>query len=154
MQLVRRSRRPVSTYPSIFNSFFNDDFFNDDFFKLSRPKASVWNGFKPAVNVRENEDQFDLEVAVPGFNKKDFNVQVDKNILTISAEVKDEKEEKDGENWTRKEFNYNSFKRSFTLPETVEGSKIVANYKDGILNITIPKKEEAKPQPVRTIEIA
>ncbi|HEB62827.1 MAG TPA: Hsp20/alpha crystallin family protein [Bacteroidetes bacterium] len=147
MQVIRK-RKPVNTFPTVFNHFINDAFFN-----ANNAKTSLWNGSTPAINVRENDDQFELEVAAPGFDKKDFKLEVLDNVLTISAEVKKEHEEKDGEKWTRREFSYNSFSRSFTLPDTVDGNKIAANYKNGILAILIPKKEEAKPQPVRTIKI-
>ena len=146
MQVIRR--KPVNTFPTVFDHFINEAFFN-----ANNAKPSLWNGSTPAVNVRENDDQFEVELAAPGFDKKDFKVEVLDNVLTISAEAKTENEEKEGEVWTRREFRYNAFSRSFTLPDTVDGNKIVAKYKNGILALAIPKKEEAKPQPVRTIEI-
>ncbi len=93
--------------------------------------------------------------AAPGMTKEDFKIQLDKHILTISSEKREEQEEKTNNGkYTRKEFNYQSFSRSFTLPaEIVESAKIEASYKDGILNILVPKKEAAKPQPVRNIAI-
>lgn len=144
MQVIRK-RKPVT----VFNHFFNDALFN-----ANNAKTSLWNGSTPAINVRENDDQFEVEVAAPGFDKKDFKVEVIDNVLTISSEIKKESKEKESEKWTRREFRYHSFSRSFTLPDTVDGNKIVASYKNGILAISIPKKEEAKPQPVRTIKIA
>ena len=85
--------------------------------------------------------------------KEDIEIKIEDNVLTISSEKKDEATEKEGEKFTRKEFKYAAFKRTFTLPDTVDSTKIVANYENGILNLSIPKKEEAKPLPARTIAI-
>lgn len=131
---------------------------------LSRMMDDFFNGFgdmhesnlmatKPSVNIVENEDNFMVEVAAPGLDKKDFNVTVDDDILTISAERKDESEDKSG-TFTRREFNYTSFSRSFHLPETCNSEKINANYKDGMLILEIPKREEAKKKPAKTIKIS
>ena len=111
-----------------------------------------FNHTMPAVNIREGETNFTLELAVPGQKREDFNVEVDNDVLTISMESKDEKAEKEGE-FTRREFRYTSFRRAFTLPETVNQDDIRADYKDGILRFTLPKKEEALPKPKRLIEI-
>ena len=110
----------------------------------------------PAVNVRESNDNFLIEVAVPGMKRDDFNVELDNNILTISSTKEDNHEEKgrDGE-YTRREFSYQAFQRSFSLPEAkVEGGKISAKYTDGILYVTVPKKEEAKVKPARQISVS
>lgn len=107
----------------------------------------------PSVNIKETENGFDVEVAAPGFEKEDFNIEVNKDILTISSEKKVESETTEKDNYTRREYNYQSFKRSFTLPESADTEKIAANYKNGILAISIPKKEEEKPLPKRTVEI-
>jgi HSP20 family protein len=93
-----------------------------------------------------------LELSVPGRTKEDFNVQIDEKVLTISSETKKEEEVKE-ENYTRKEFSYSSFTRSFTLPETINEEGIKASYKNGILRFTLPKKEESLPKPKRVIEI-
>lgn len=106
----------------------------------------------PAVNIVEEKDDFRIEVAAPGLDKKDFKIDLNNNVLTISSEKNDEKEEK-SERFMRREFSYSSFKRSFTLPETAQVDKIVANHKNGILQITIPKKEEARVKPPRQIAI-
>jgi HSP20 family protein len=106
----------------------------------------------PAVNVREGETDFTLELAIPGREKSDFNIEVDDHVLTISMELKDETETNE-EGFTRREFKYGSFKRAFTLPETVNEDAIEANYQAGILRFTLPKKEEALPKPKRLIEI-
>ena len=92
-------------------------------------------------------------MAAPGFEKKDFKIELLNNLLTISSEKQVETETKEGQQFTRQEFSYQSFSRSFTLPNTVEGEKIQAKYENGILKVAIPKKEEAKPKPVKQIEI-
>lgn len=106
---------------------------------------------RPATNVRELDDSFILDVAVPGLTKKDIAIDVEKDQLTISADKT--VEVKEGEKVTRCEFNFNQFKRSFTLPETVDTQKIKASFKNGVLTIELTKKEEAKEQPPRTIKI-
>jgi HSP20 family protein len=107
----------------------------------------------PKVNIKETADAFMVEMAVPGLKKSDFHIDLDNQVLSISTELKEENEQKE-ENYTRREFGYSSFKRTFTLPETVDDSKIDASYKDGILSIHLPKKEEAKQKPARTIKIS
>jgi HSP20 family protein len=92
-------------------------------------------------------------MAVPGLKKSDFHIDIDNQVLSISTEMKEENEQKE-DNYTRREFGYSSFKRIFTLPESVDDGKIDANYKDGILSILLPKKEEAKQKPARTIKIS
>lgn len=99
------------------------------------------SGDIPAVNIKEENDKFVLEMAAPGMKKDDFKINLDNYQLTISAETKEEKKEKE-DNYTRREFVYNSFSRSFTLPKTIDIEKIKADYKNGILNIVLPKKEE------------
>lgn len=98
---------------------------------------------RPAANIIENENDFSIELAVPGMNKEDFNIKLEDDILTISAEQK-EMEEKDEKNFTRREFRYDGFSRSFTLPEIVDQEKIKADYKDGVLSLMLPKSKEAK----------
>ena len=106
----------------------------------------------PAVNVLENENFFKIELAAPGLKKEAFKVNIHENTLTISTEKQAETEETVGK-YTRKEFNFTSFKRSFTLPKSVDGEKIVATYIDGVLGLELPKKEEAKPKEPRSIAI-
>jgi HSP20 family protein len=106
------------------------------------------------VNIKESTDQFEVEMAAPGMSKENFKVELNNNYLTISAENKKESEQKEGERYTRKEFSYSSFSRTFALPELVENDKIEAKYDNGILKISIPKREEAKPKPVKLIDIA
>lgn len=143
MTLVKRNSSLFPTFSSIF-----DDFFTNDWGFKNSPLATV-----PAVNIREDEDAFSVELAAPGKKKEDFNINLDHNVLTISSESKDEKEEKNA-NYTRREFSYSSFQRSFVLPNSVDSDKISASYENGVLLINIPKKEEAKKKTVRTIEIA
>ncbi len=107
----------------------------------------------PKVNIKETADAFMVEMAVPGLKKSDFHLDLDNQVLSISTETKDEKEVKE-ENFTRREFGYSSFKRTFTLPESVNDEKIDANYKDGILSVLLPKKEEAKQKPARSIKVS
>ena len=146
MTLVRRNRNGF--YPA-FNTIWND-FFNDRLFDTPTANTSL-----PAVNVKENDESFSLEVAAPGLKKEDFHVRVDNDILTISTESENKTEEKDEKgNYTRREFSYRSFKRSFTLPESVDGDNINAKYEDGVLYVSLPKREEAKVKPARMIEIA
>ena len=92
-------------------------------------------------------------MAAPGLQKKDFRIDLANDVLTISSEKKVENETKKGQQFTRREFSYQSFSRSFTLPNTVDSEKISATYENGILRVLIPKKEEAKTKPARTIEI-
>lgn len=123
------------------NNFF-DDFFTKDLFDFGTPQIAGQARTLPSVNVKEIDNAFEIEFAAPGMKKEDFQISVDRNVLTVSSESKTENEEKNEEGtYTRREFNYQSFKRSFTLPETVELDKIEAQYTDGILKIEIPKKD-------------
>lgn len=135
-------------FPSMFNRFFENDLFD-----WSTRNFSNTNTTLPSVNIREDENGFEVDMAAPGFDKKDFKIELLNNLLTISSEKKVETETKEGQQFTRQEFSYQSFSRSFTLPNTVEGEKIQAKYENGILKVAIPKKEEAKPRPVKQIEI-
>ena len=138
----------VSFFPS-FPSWF-DDFFSDggDFRVPSAKGISM-----PAVNVTENNTEYKLEVAAPGFKKDDFKLEVKNNYLTISAEVKEEKEKKEGDKYTRREFRYSSFACSFALPDDVVDAKINAHYNDGILLITLPKSKTETAEVSKTIAI-
>jgi HSP20 family protein len=107
----------------------------------------------PAVNISENEDGFMLEMAAPGMKKSDFKINLDNNVLTISSE-KQEEQEDSKQNYSCKEFNFSSFSRSFTLPKSIDFDKIKADYKDGILRVSLPKREDAKVALNRQIEIA
>ncbi len=134
MSLVKSSNRISPFTNSFLTEFFNTDrLFNDEFFTI---------GKLPAVNVVDNDKSFNLEVAVPGMKKEDFHIDISNGMIIISAEHKEESEKKE-KNYTRKEFSCESFERMFTLPENVNEIEIDAAYKDGILFITIPKKEIA-----------
>jgi HSP20 family protein len=149
MTLVRRTN---SNYP-IFPSFF-DNFFSRDLMDWNNQNYSNTDTTLPAVNVKEDEDKFQIEVAAPGMNKDDFKVKLDNNMLTICSEKKAEKKEDDGK-YSRREFSYQSFQRTFSLPQGhIQNDKISASYTDGILTIELPKREEVKPQPAKEIAIA
>ena len=122
--------------PSNFSNWI-EDFFNE----TNLPR---WSGFprNPAVNIRETDNSFVLEVAAPGFTKEDFNVNVENDLLTISAN-KETKKEEDEKGYTRREFSYSSFSRSFTLPDSVNAESIKGSYSNGILSVELPKKPEA-----------
>ncbi len=148
MTLSKISDRVFPTIPSFF-----DNFFTRDLMDWNNSNFSGKNNTLPAVNIKENEVDFQIEVAAPGLAKENFKVNLDRNLLTISSELNQEKEEHEGK-YSRREFSYQSFQRSFTLPEaTVDGEKISARYVDGILHVTLPKREEIKPKPAREIEI-
>lgn len=133
---------------------FFDDFFLRDMFDWDFKNNSLTNTTLPSVNIIESHDSFMVEMAAPGMVKDDFIIELDNEILTISSEKETTHNLKEGENFTRREFSYQAFKRTFHLPKTVvDSSKINATYKDGILRVAIPKKEEAKALPPRRIEI-
>lgn len=124
-----------------------------DFFKDSYLNDSDWST-SPAVNIAENKEGFRIEVAAPGLGKDDFKINVEKRVLEISSEKENTKEEGSEEDrYHRREFYYSSFKRTFTLPSYADVDNISANYKDGVLSVTVPKKEEAKEKPAREISI-
>lgn len=131
-----------------------DRFFDNELDVFTRRNFSNTNTTLPSVNIKENVDGFEVEVAAPGFDKSDFNIELNNDVLTISSEKEIENEVKENEQFTKKEFSYQSFTRSFTLPELVEEDKITAKYENGILRIAIPKKEEAKPKPVKQIAVS
>ena len=129
-------------FPSVFDDFFkpwNEWFTNAGV--LSKPLTT------PAVNVVENADEYKVHLAAPGMKKSDFEIDVQGNMLTISSEKEEVKEEKE-EHYTRKEFSYSSFSRSFSLPEDVKQDKIEAGYEDGVLKISLPKKEDARAKSI------
>lgn len=127
----------------------------EDWFGSDLTQTSVFNtGINmPAVNIRENDESFVVEMAAPGMTKEDFNINLDNNLLTISSEKETERETEGRDNYTRKEFSYTAFTRTFTLPNTVNGEAIAAQYDNGILHLTLPKKEEARRKPPKAIEI-
>jgi len=142
-------KRTEGYVPSFIDRFFNNELMDWGTSNFSRTNTSL-----PAVNVKETDDDYFIEVAAPGMTKKDFSINFQNNVLTISSEKQDEKEESD-DSYTRKEFSYQSFQRSFTVPgNDVDSDKISASYNDGILNIKLPKREEVKPKPAREIKIS
>jgi len=146
---MKRSQNWYPSFPSFFDKFFEGNLMDWNSWNFSSTDTTL-----PAVNVKENNDAFMIEVAAPGMAKEDFRVSYDNGRLTINSERKNEKRD-EGENYTRKEFSYQSFQRSFNVPENVvSGDKISANYKDGILTISLPKREEVKPKPSREIKIS
>lgn len=149
MNLARLSNNWIPSIPSWANRFFEGDLTDWDSSNFAGEQSTL-----PSVNVKENENEFQIEVAAPGLKKGDFKLNFKNGRLTISSEKQEEKKEKEGEKFTRKEFNYQSFKRTFTVPENVVNTgKISAKYSDGILHIKLPKREEVKPKPAKEIKI-
>nr|WP_315215905.1 Hsp20/alpha crystallin family protein [uncultured Flavobacterium sp.] len=135
------------------NTFFDDLFTKDIFDWTDRNFSSIGSNL-PSVNLKETDDLLKIELAAPGMKKEDFKVEIDNNTLLISSEKEEEKEEtRKKDNYIRKEFNYQSFFRSFSLPEYIDESKIEANYKDGILHVNIAKKEGGKRKTTKRIAI-
>jgi len=124
--------------PFVFDDFFKpwNNWFENDLFTGRAMNI-------PAVNITDNKDDFTVALAVPGMKKDDFNIDIDGNMITISCEKEEKKEEKEAK-FTRKEYNFSSFTRSFTLPDEILKEKIEARYEDGVLKLMLPKKEEAK----------
>lgn len=147
MSLMRRNEM----YP-VWSTFFNN-FINRDWTEWETRNFSDTNTTLPSVNIKEGQDNYDVEMAAPGLEKKDFKIELKNGVLRISSEKKVKDELKKGYHFTRREYSYQSFDRSLTLPDTVEGEKISAKYEDGILRIVIPKKEDSKKNPVRIIDI-
>ena len=127
-----------------------DDVFNRSISDLVGSDFSVTT---PSVNITENNDTFTLELAAPGLDKKDFNIFVDKDQLVISASKEVQNADKEEGKWTRKEFNYTTFKRTFHLTDAVDAENINAEYNKGILTLVLPKREEIKAKAPKTIEI-
>ncbi|AWW00952.1 Hsp20/alpha crystallin family protein [Arcticibacterium luteifluviistationis] len=145
MNTLVKSFRPVGNYPGLFNTLFNDG----EIFNESRQRQST-----PAANVSESDEAFKIELAAPGFKKEDFKVNVDgKNLKISTVNAEEEQEEESKETYLRKEFSFSSFERLFYLPKSVDVDKIEASYIDGILNLSLPKREEAKPKEPRLINV-
>ena len=146
MSLIKRNE--ANWLPSVF-----DDMFKTDWLGGTTNVNSIGTSI-PAVNIQESDENFLVAVAAPGKTKEDFNIELDNDVLTISSEEKKESETTDNKSrFTRKEFSYSNFKRAFSLPESVNSEKIAASYNNGVLEILLPKKEEARVQPKRMIEI-
>ena len=148
MSLIKRENYSPS-WPGFFN-----DFLNRDWYDWSNQNFSLTNTTIPSVNIKENENEFEVEMAAPGMTKDDFRIELNNSVLTISSEKQSENKSKERENVTRREFSYQSFSRSFTLPVIVETDKITAKYENGLLRVNIPKKEEAKPKPLKQIKVS
>lgn len=150
MSIVKRNNDLFSMMPLFFNDPITKDLWN-----WGMNNSSSTNTTIPAVNIKETPDHFDVEMAAPGMSKDDFRVELDGNILTITSDKKTQNEEKENEHYTTREFSYQSFQRTFELSkDVVDVDKIGAKYENGLLHLTIPKKEEAKQKPPRMIQIA
>jgi len=146
MTLVKFKKPRLPWYDSMFTDLLGTD-------RLLTNDLFLENKWVPAMNVKESEDRFDIEIAAPGFTKKDFEISIENGLLKISAENKEEMEKKE-DNFTRREFNYNSFYRSFTLPESVNEEEMIdATYKRGILKLVLNKLHEDEIAPKRVIEV-
>jgi len=144
MKLIKKTDWPLLTNGAWLSDFFDSDrFFDSEWIK----KQSM-----PAVNVKESDKGFEIEVAAPGLAKKDFNIKVENRMLTISSEKKEETEEKE-KDYTRKEFSYASFSRTFALPESVNEEDVKAQYTDGVLRLNLSKKALSKEKLSRAIEV-
>ncbi len=141
MAIIRRHQK--NPLADIVSNFFDADY--ADFFGK--------RAFDPSANIIEKANGFELEIAAPGLKKEDFNINLENSVLTISSEIEDEKRE-EGKVYTRKEFYYGSFSRSFTLPKSVDADKIKAEYIQGILKVDLPKREEASLENKKEIKIS
>jgi HSP20 family protein len=156
MSLVKFSRRRRPFGSLMTQDFFDmDDFFDNRSWGRELLPDRFWNrkGSEPAMNIKETDDNFEIELAAPGFTKKDFEITIDDGCLNITAE-KSSSEEETEENYTRREFSYNAFERSLQLPKSVKEEAIKAKYNDGILSFNLVKKEEAKKRPPKVIEVS
>jgi HSP20 family protein len=154
MSLVKFRKRPFGRL--IGSDFFDlDDFFEDRIWDPKLLKGRFWNGKTtvPAMNIKETDDDYEIELAAPGYNKKDFKVTMENGCLKISAEKSTSKEEKEGD-YTRREFSHDSFERSLQLPDSIKDDAVEAKYNDGILRFKLAKKEEAKKQKPKIIEVS
>ncbi len=144
MSLIRRSNRFFPAFSSIFDDFFNDE--------LTRAELKS-HDVKPAVNVKENKDNFEVDIAVPGVGKEDIEVEVKDDVLTVSSKKETKNEVVEDGKYVRKEFSFRSFRRMFTLPKSVDKNNIKAKYNDGVLNVNIPKSAANDNDDVKKIEI-
>lgn len=147
MSIIKRNE----VFPAL--SLF-DDFFSRDLWNWNMNNNSSTDTTIPLVNIKETNENFEVEMAAPGMNKEDFKVELDGTVLTITSEKRNEQEVKEGERYSKREFSYQSFQRSFQLPkEVVDADKIEAKYENGVLRLVVPKKDEAKPRPPKMIQI-
>lgn len=149
MNLIKRNANQVPA----FQRLFFDDIFGRELFNWENNNFSATSTTLPSVNIKETADNYEVEVAAPGMNKNDFQVTLDGNLLTISSQ-KQHQQVSEQETYSRKEFSYQSFQRSFQLPKyVVDEDRISARYENGILHLSIPKREEAKQKAPRLIDI-
>lgn len=154
MSLVKFKSRPFGNLMA--QDFFDmDDFFNNPGWATNWMTQNFWNGkiSEPALNIKETDNDFEIELAAPGFSKKDFEVTIENGLLNIKAEKSTSKDETE-DKYTRREFSYNAFERSLQLPESIQQEAIKAKYNDGILSFHLIKKEEAKKLPPKKVQIA
>jgi HSP20 family protein len=150
MTLVKRNGNLMGAFPTLF-----DDFLNRDLFNWRQSDYSTTGTSLPAVNIKETNEAFDVEMAAPGMKKTDFKIQLEGNMLTISSEKNNLIEENEGDRYSRKEFSYLAFERSFMLPkDVVDVENINAKYEDGVLQLHIPKMEKAKQKAPKMIQIS
>ena len=145
MSLIRYNRMHAPGMFNLLNDIFSDDFSNSESMMRNL-------NMTPAVNIKETEKSFELEMAVPGMDKKDVKVEVENDFLKVSSSQENEIKEED-KNYKRREFHFSSFERAFTIPEELDGSKIEAKQENGILFISVPKKE-VKPSLKKMIKVA
>lgn len=150
--LVKKNR---ATLPSLVSDFFDNGRLFPSVFDLDTNLFDLDRGslLVPNANIVESEKDFHIELAAPGLDRKDFKVEVDNGVLSISAKKEEEKKE-ENKNYKRREFSYNSFSRSFTLPENCHSDKIDAKYENGLLKVTLPKKEVTVSKPVKEIKVS
>jgi HSP20 family protein len=141
MNLIRKQ---TPFFPSLIDDFIGSDW---------NLKVPSFSSTMPAVNIKELDSQFEIELAVPGKKKDDFEIEVENGILSISSSQEEEQQVNEKGKFTRREFSYTSFRRSFTLPDSVDRTKIDARYADGVLQVLLPKHKEAQPQPKKLIKI-
>jgi HSP20 family protein len=141
MNLIRKQ---TPFFPSLIDDFIGSDW---------NLKVPSFSSTMPAVNIKELDYQFEIELAVPGKKKDDFEIEVENGILSISSSQEEEQQVNEKGKFTRREFSYTSFRRSFTLPDSVDPTKIDARYADGVLQVLLPKHKEAQPQPKKLIKI-
>lgn len=150
MTIVKRNGNLLNNFPTLFDDFFNRDVFNWGLSNFSDTNTTI-----PAINMKEKDGHYEVEVAAPGLTKKDFKVQLEGNLLTISSEKTHESEDSENSRYITREFSYQSFNRTFTLQkDVVDADRIEARYEDGVLHLIVPKKEAAKQKQPRLIEIA
>ena len=148
MSLIKKNRNSLDAIPALFDDFLGRELFNWGNTNYSSTHTTI-----PMVNIKESTENFEVEVAAPGMDKKDFKIQLDNNVLTIASQ-KENEEQTHQDGYNRREFSYQSFQRSFMLPkDVVDQEGIRASYDNGLLHLSIPKKEEAKDKGPRLIEV-